>query len=221
MSKFFLFVFLWWIVGNPFIAALVLILIIYFIDRRYIGLFPSLTKPFKRNQRLSRLLQELRSQPHNTSAKLEAARIYTEKKKYSEALKYLLEVKPVMEDSADVLSEIGLCYLKLNDLDKGEQYILQALEKNPKVKYGDPYLKLGEAFAEVNANKAVAYLQQFKDIHSSSCEAYVRLGAIYQSLGLTQEAKKAYQEAVDIYQGLPKYKRKAERRWALIAWTKK
>jgi tetratricopeptide (TPR) repeat protein len=221
LSKFFLFGFLWWILGSPLLAAIVLLLILYFIDRRYIGLFPSLTKPFRRNRRLSKLLQELRMQPHYTSAKLDAARIYIEKKKYAEAMKYLNEVKPIMEDSADVLYELGLCHLKLGDLQQGEALCLQALALNPRAKYGEPYLRLGEAFLKADTEKALAYLEQFKDIQSSSCEAYVKLAQIYQSIGRQQDAKNAYQEAVLIYKSLPKYKRKVERRWALIAALKK
>ncbi len=220
MSKFILFGLLVWITGNPFVAILLLLLIFYVIDRRFIGLTPSLTKPFQRNRKLSKLKQELRLQPHYTSAKLEAARIYIDKKKYAEARQYLNEVKPVMEDSADVLSELGLCCVKMGDLEQGEALILQALEINPKVKYGDPYLWLGEAYAATDPNKALRYLNAFQDIHSSSCEAYVRLAQIYQRMGQTSEAKAAYREAVDIYKSLPKYKRKAERRWALIAQLK-
>lgn len=220
MSKFILFGMLWWIIGNPFLAILVMLLIIYFIDRRYIGMLPSLFKPFHRNRRLSKLNQELRLQPHYTSAKLESARIYIEKKQYKRALSLLNEVKPVMDESADVLYELGLCHLKLGDLELGEQYCLQAVEINPRVQYGGPYLRLGEAFASSNTDKALHYLEQFKTIHSSSVEAYVRLAQIYSSIDRREEARSAYREALDIYKSLPKYKRKSERRWALAAWLK-
>ena len=53
MGKFIGFVLLWQLLGNPFIAILVLLVIGYFLERRFIGLTPSIGKPFKRNRRLS------------------------------------------------------------------------------------------------------------------------------------------------------------------------
>jgi uncharacterized protein HemY len=50
MSKFILFSLLWWLVGNPFLALLILVVVIYALDRRFVGIFPSLTKPWKRRR---------------------------------------------------------------------------------------------------------------------------------------------------------------------------
>lgn len=216
MSKFFLFALIWWLVGNPFIAFIVLLVLLYFLDRRFIGLSPSLMKPFRRNRRLSRLKRELALAPHHAANKLEAARLYIEKDKYSEALELLEQVSGVYE-SADVLYEIGLCRLKLGQLDEGKRIILQSLELNPRVKYGEPYLRLGEAFAPIAPDEAIQYLEQFKQINSSSCEGGYRLGRLYDRLGNSAEAKRAYGEALHIYRGLPRYKRKEERRWAILS----
>ncbi|WP_438447947.1 tetratricopeptide repeat protein [Gorillibacterium sp. sgz5001074] len=220
MGKFFLFLILWRLIGNPFIAIVVILAIFYVLDRRFIGLSPSITRPFKRNRRLSAVRRELESRPHDTRSKLEAARLLMEKKKYREALDYLEQVLPVMDDSAEVLVETGICRLKTGDTEGGEASILQGLELNPRVHYGEPYLRLGEAFKTSDPEKAVRYLQQFREVHSSSCEAYYRLGQLYELMGRKSEAADAYAEAVRIYRGLPKYKRKSERKWALLARMK-
>jgi tetratricopeptide (TPR) repeat protein len=217
MSKVLLFSALWWITGNPFIAIVILLVILYWLDRRFIGLTPSIARPIKRRQRLNQLNRDIKLQPHLTSAKLELARIFLEKKRYAEALPLLEDVQRVMEDSPDVLYEIGLCRLKAGQTEEGERLIIQALEKNPRVKYGEPYLRLGETFAERDPDKAVKYLEQFHDVHSSSCEAYYLLGKLYKRMGRTEEARSAFKETLDIYRALPKYKRKSERRWALLA----
>lgn len=216
MSKFFLFALLWWLVGNPFLALIVLLVVLYFIDRRFIGLSPSLTAPLRRNRRLSRLKRELLLSPHNATSKLEAARLYIEKGKYAEALELLEQVSSIY-DSADVVYEIGLCRLKLGQLEEGERLILQSLESNPKVKYGEPYLRLGEAFAPEKPDKAIGYLEQFRGMNSSSSEGSYKLGRIYERLGHREEAKRAYAEALLVYRGLPRYKRRAERRWAFLS----
>jgi tetratricopeptide (TPR) repeat protein len=221
LGKFFIFSLLWWLTGNPFLAILVLLAIVYVLDRRFIGLTPSLFRPFKRNRRLSAVKRELESHPHDTRSKLEAARLLMEKNKYREALVYLEQVQPVMDDSAEVLVETGLCKLKTGETEDGEAFILRGLELNPRVHYGEPYLRLAEAFKSSDPEKALRYVVQFREVHSSSCEAYFRLGQLYELMGRKEAAKDAYEETARIYRGLPKYKRKSERRFALLAQWKK
>ncbi|PTX53763.1 tetratricopeptide repeat protein [Melghirimyces profundicolus] len=215
MGKFFTFSILWFLTGNPFVALLILFLIIYLLDRRFVGVFPSLTKPFRRNGRIRRLKQGLRLNPHHTSDKRELAHLLMEKKQYREALSYLREVRKAMPDSAEVRADIGLCHLKTGNLREGEQEILAALEADPRVYYGEPYLRLGEALRSKDREKALYYLEKFREIHSSSCEAYYRLGRVYSDLDQPEKSRHAYQEAIEIYRSLPKYKKRSERPWAL------
>ncbi|WP_127579195.1 tetratricopeptide repeat protein [Paenibacillus koleovorans] len=221
MGKILVFFLLWRFLGNPFLALLVLLVVLYLIDRRFIGLTPSLTKPFRRNRRLSQLRNELAANPHDSRSKVEAARLLIEKKKFAEAHGMLEQVLPIMEDSAEIRYELGLCKLMLGETAEGEKLIRDSLERNPRLKYGEPYLKLGEAFATSKPEQAVQDLQQFRSVQSSSCEAYFRIGVLYERLGRKQEAAEAFRETGNIYRSLPKYKRKSERRWALLAALKK
>jgi tetratricopeptide (TPR) repeat protein len=220
LSKIFVFSLLWYLTGNPFLAILILLVIFYVLDRRYVGIMPNIFRPIQLSRKASRLRQELLSNPHNTSSKLELARILIERKQYKDAVHYLELAMDIMEDSADVHYELGLCYLKLGELSKGERLMLKAFELNPKVKYGEPYLRIGEALAAVNPEKAIAYLEQFREVHSSSCEAYYRLGQMYQQLGRVDDAKRAFRDTLDIYRGLPRYSKRKQRRWALLARLK-
>jgi len=212
-----LFGLLWLLLGNPFVAILVLLLLLYFLDRSFIGLSPSFMKPIRRSRRLSRALQDIRERPFDVSAKQEAARLYMEKKRWGDARRLLEEIMPAMEHSAEVTCDLGICRVKTGDLEQGERDVRKALEMNPRVRYGEPYLRLAEAFAEADSERAVAALHQFREANSSSCELYYRLGRLYDALGRKAEAKAAYAEAVDVYRALPRYKRKTERRWALLS----
>ncbi|MCI3923915.1 tetratricopeptide repeat protein [Paenibacillus sp. TRM 82003] len=212
-----LFGLLWLLLGNPFVAILVLLLVLYFVDRQFIGLFPSVTRPLKRNRRLKAALQDIRERPFDLSAKQEAARLYMEKRRWSEARRLLEDLMPAMPQSAEARCELGICRVKTGELELGEQDIREALEMNPRVRYGEPYLRLAEALAPVDSERAIEVLKQFGDANSSSCELYYRLGRLYETLGRKEQAKEAYREARDVYRALPKYKRKTERRWALFA----
>ncbi|MGP0583610.1 tetratricopeptide repeat protein [Paenibacillus timonensis] len=221
MSKVFLFLFLSWLLGNPFLAIIVLLLIVYFIDRRYVGLFPSLSKPLKRGRSISRLRQQLAASPFDVSAKRELARLLLERKKFAEAHRLLEEAKEASETSAEFWDDLGTACLGLGQIEEGEAHMLHALSLNERVKYGQPYLRLASAFRERDPQKALQYAARFGEIQSSSSEAYYLLGSLYQSLGSKEEAKQAFDESIAIYRSLPKYKKRQERRWALRSFLKR
>ena len=217
LSKFFLFSFLLYITRNPIIAIILLLVILYVLDRRYVGLTPSLFKPFSRNRRINRLKEELRANPHASTSRFELARLYAAQKKYNEALGHLEQIERAMEESADYHFEVGVCHLKLGRIEAGEAHIHRALELNSRVGYGDPYLQLAEAYRTIEPEKAITMLEQFRQVNSSSCEAYYRLGQLYDQLGRAEDARRAYRETLEIYRSLPKYNKRKQRRWAILA----
>ncbi|GGF98404.1 tetratricopeptide repeat protein [Paenibacillus abyssi] len=221
MSKFLLFPLLWWIFGNPFVAIIVLLVILYFLDRRFIGLSPSLVKPLRRRSQIAKLRQQLLLNPNDITAKQDIARLLIEKKSYREARKWLESVGNVMEHSAEYWDDLGTVYLHTGDKARGEEAIQRAVAINPRVKYGQPYLRLAALHSKSDADRAIRYLDEFRTIHSSSCEAYYRLGEIYKLLGRTEEAKQAFGEALLIYRSLPKYKKRQERKWAIRSLIRK
>jgi tetratricopeptide (TPR) repeat protein len=222
LGKVFIFSIFWWITGNPFVAMLIILLLLYFLDLRFVRLFPDITKPYRRWRRISSLKNQLRLNPHDTSAKLEVARLLMEKGQYPEALTYLDDISSLMQDSPEYLSDKGICLLKVGRIEEGTQLIEQALRANPRVKYGEPYIRMGEAYAKQHqTEKALASLEELTKINMSSCEVYYKLGVLYTELNQREKAKQSFREAVEVYRGLPSYKRREERRWALMAWFKK
>ncbi|MGZ4164531.1 MAG: tetratricopeptide repeat protein [Tumebacillaceae bacterium] len=221
MSNFFIFSLLWGLTGNPIIAILVLLAIVYFVDRRFVGFMPSMIKPFVQRSRMSQLRNTIRLSPHDTSSKLDLARLLIEKKRFEEAAQLLQTASKVMPDSAEVLYDLGYCQLKLGQVVEGESLLLKALEINPRVRYGEPYLRMSEAVAATQPEKAMRYLEEFRGIHSSSIEGYYQMGQLYTALGNKQQAQQAYSEALAIYRGLPPYKKRSERKWAWMSRFKK
>ncbi|RXZ81194.1 hypothetical protein EBB07_15995 [Paenibacillaceae bacterium] len=221
MGKFILFPLLMWIFGYPFIAIIVLLIIVYFIDRRFIGLSPSFVKPLRRRSQIAKLRQQLLLNPNDVTAKQDIARLLLEKKSYAEARKRLESIGDKLAHSAEYWNDLGVAYLHTGSETEGEAYILKALELNPRVKYGEPYLRLAAVHFKTSPDKAIAYLEQFRTIQSSSCEAYYRLGNLYAQLGNLSEANRAYAESWQVYQTLPKYKKRQERGWALRSRLKK
>ncbi|CAI6080470.1 tetratricopeptide repeat protein [Cohnella sp. JJ-181] len=218
MKLFFLFVLLSWLLGNPFLALIVLLVILYLLDRRFLGITPSLMKPFRRRGRVNRLRRQLLVNPHDTPSKSELAHELIGMRKYEEARGLLAGMEERMENSAEYWSELGQCELALGWLEEGDRHMRTALGINPRVKFGMPYLLLGDAWAGRDDEKALAYLREFQDAHSSSCEAYYLLGRIYDRLGDRAASKQAYRDCIGVYRTLPRYMKRRERRWALLAY---
>lgn len=217
----FLFFALTWLLGNPIVAIIVLLLILYALDRRFVGISPSLLKPLKRNSRIRKLKGIIAASPNDVSAKVELARLLIDRKKYSEALRLLEPLQTVLDDSAEYWDDLGQALAATGRRAEGETAMLRALKLNPKVKYGAPYLRLATMSVTDNQEKALAYLRSFQDIHSSSCEAYYRLAEVYSRMGRKADAKSAAEEGLRVYRSLPKYRKRAERGWALRLLIKK
>ncbi|GAB6926048.1 hypothetical protein JCM10914A_00310 [Paenibacillus sp. JCM 10914] len=206
---------LFYIIGNPLIAIVVLLLILYFLDRRFVGVFPSLSKPIKRARNISKLRAQIAASPSDVSSRHELARLLIERRKYTEALKILESISNHYQDSAEYWDDVGTARLRTGNLVQGEADILHALKLNSRVKYGRPYLRLADALSDSDREKALRYLEQFHSSHSSSSEAYYLLGYTYQLVGKPENAKTSYKESIDVYRSLPKYKKRQERKWAV------
>lgn len=221
MIKIFGFFLLYRLFGNPFIALLVLLVILYFLDRRYVGILPSISKPFRRGRQISKLRTTISLNPNDVSSKFELARLLSERKRYSESKELLTAIADRYEQSAEYWVELGYVNLKLGLLPEGEAQMLQGLEINRRAQYGQPYLRLAEAFRTTDQDKALHYVGQFQEIQSSSSEAYYLAGSMYKILGRTEDARQAFTESIAIYRSLPKYKKRQERGWALRSYFAK
>lgn len=209
------------VTGNPILAIIIVFLIIYLLDRRFIGLTPSALGPMRRQLRARTLQRDLSLNPHDTSAKLDLASIYVLKRQYNKALTLLESLPPSIALDPDVLYEKGLCVMNLTDVSEGEEWILAALEKNPNLHYGDPYLKLANALANKDPTRAMKYLSHFQAMNYSSCESEYRMAKLLVRLGDQRKAKDAYRRCLETYRSLPRFRKRTERRYALLAWFKR
>lgn len=217
MGKFFVFYLIYRLTGNPILAILLIVLVYYFIDRRYIGLLPSLLKPFRRQMRMSNLERQLHLNPHDQSARHDLAQLQMQRRRYQSALTLLAALPASMQESADVLYDTGACQLALGQTARGEELVLRALAKEPRLRYGEPYLKLATALAATQPEKALQYVTESQKLNISSCESYYRMAQLYKRFGDSHAAEEARKQCLDTYRTLPRFRKRTERRWALFA----
>ncbi|WNS45685.1 tetratricopeptide repeat protein [Paenibacillus sp. MMS20-IR301] len=221
MIKFLGVLLLFQLVGNPFLALIILFAVLYFLDRRYVGIMPSIAKPFRRSRQISKLRTTIAMSPNDVTAKFDLARLLTERKRYSESKELLTAIADRYETSAEYWVELGYANLKLGQLPEGEAQMLKGLDINRRAQYGQPYLRLAETFRHTDQDKALFYVSQFQEIQTSSSEAYYLAGSMYKALGRSEDASRAFAESIAIYRSLPKYKKRQERGWALRSYLAK
>lgn len=218
MIKVLAFFLLWRLFGNPFLAIIFLLVVFYLLDRRFVGITPSIVKPLRRFGLIRRLRQQVNMNPNDIPAKHELGRLLIERKRYKEAKEWLMPLQDALGHSAEFWDDLGTCLAQLGETEAAEAAINNALSINPRVKYGSPYLRLASLYAKTNPETAIGHLQSFRMIQSSSCEAYYRLAKLYSQLGRRNDAKQALTECGNIYRSLPRYKKRQERKWALLAF---
>lgn len=220
MLKFFLFSLLWTLTGNPILAIILIIIIYYAIDRRYIGLLPSIFKPFKTLSRISNLRRILTLNPHDMSTRYELAHLYLERRQFKTSLALLEDLSISMQSEPYVIADLGICNLALGRLEIGEEMVVRAMSLDKNTQYGEPYLRLATALASVDATKALGYLSRFQSQNSSSCESFYRLGVLHKQLGDDTKAKEAFRQCRQTFRMLPRFRKRKERRWVILALFK-
>lgn len=216
-GKFLFFYLALMLTGNPIVAIILVLVIYYIIDRRYIGLFPSVIRPFRQAMRISNLEKQLALNPHDMPARYDLAQAYMERHRYQKSLNLLEGLPPSMKESPEGMYDMGACELSLGQLETGEKRILAAMANKPDLRYGEPYLKLATAMATVNPERALFYLTEFQSKNFSSCESYYRLALLQKQFGRHKEAKQALLQCLEIYRSLPRFRKRVERRWAVLA----
>lgn len=217
VAKFLFFYLALMLTGNPILAIVLVLVVYYLIDRRYIGLFPSIVKPFRRMLRISNLEKQLAVNPHDMPVRYDLAQAYMERGKFARALELLEALPPSMQENPEGMYDIGVCELSLGRMEAGEARILKAIALNGDLRYGEPYLKLATATATVNPKKALEYLTEFQRKNFSSCESYYRLALLHRRFGNRSETRQALQKCIETYHSLPRFRKRVERRWVVLA----
>ena len=221
LRNIFLFSILTMLFGNPLIAILIIVAIYLAFDVRYLGVTRRLFGLIQDESTIRDLKQQVAINPSNASALKDLGRLCVRKKRYQTARHYLEQAIDRLEDSDEANYFLGRAYLKTGREDEGIARIHKALALNPRLLYGEPYLRLGEYYLEHDKRtKALNMLNHFKEIHSSSSEGFYQLGLLYLKLDDHEKAQEMFRKAYEVFKVSPWYKKKIDRPWAWKAWLK-
>lgn len=215
MRNLFLFFFITLLTGSPLIALLVILALYLAFDYQFVGISRHLFRRFRLGAEIRSLARELVINPHDAAARSDLGRLLVKARRYTEAVPHLEKAMERLADSEETTCDLGLAHLWTGKPEDGERLIRSALERNPKFRYGEPYLRWGEYLLHAGKVKEAAeVLEKFRTIHSSSVEGLYLLGEAYRRDGRREKAVEVYRTALQIFRQSPGYRRRAERLWA-------
>lgn len=217
MSRFLLFN-LFWFLGDKGWMLILLLLVLYFIENRFLGILPNVTRFFKRRGTAKRLMRELKINPSNAASAIELGVVFFEKKKYEKALTYLEKAYERVKDSERLELYRGMTYMELGREREGVEALSNAISINEGAGYGIAYVYLLKHQLESGAtdtSKTLEYEKQFW--RYANTENLYKMGKVYKKLGDRKKAKEMFDKALKEYSYCPKNLRKLHRKWALLA----
>jgi tetratricopeptide (TPR) repeat protein len=203
--------------NNP-IMALILIFIIYaVIDRRFIGSLPDFSKAFQNWRKTAALKQELECTPSPGRIYYELGALQVERGKMEEGRSNLEKAHELISEHPDIEYYLGVARIKTNALDEGKAALEYAIQLNPKVKYGFPYIYLIEYSLKKHESQEQIDEYMDKIYSNSNPQLLYELGIIFQKEGYTEKAREMFQEVRSSLKQCPSFMKKQYRYFAIMA----
>ncbi len=214
MSKFLVFYILMLVTRNPLLALLIVLILYFVLDRRYIGLLPDFSAPLRTRREISRLKREVMLNPHNAEALSDLGRDLVRLHRHREGVEYLDRALDKMSDIPETRFYLGLGYLYLKDLDRAKEHLEKAVQLDPRYRYGEPYLRLGDYYRDINnLDEALKSYEAFTGIHTSSSEGFFKIGELCLLRGDPEKARGYFQKSIFAFRGSPVHKKRIDRPW--------
>lgn len=206
---------------NPIITLLLIFVIYAVIDRRFIGFLPDFSKLFQNVRKTAALKQQLGYTPSPGRIYYELGALQVERGKMAEGRNNLEKAHELITDHPDIEYYLGVARIKTNALEEGKAALEYAIQLNPKVKYGFPYIYLIEySLKKQEAQEQVdEYMDKVNEF--SNPQLLYELGVIFQKEGYKDKAKEMFQEVQLSLKQCPSFMKKQYRYYAIMAAVRK
>lgn len=222
IRSFYLFYIISLFTGNPFLAIAAVIIIYVFIDRYYLGFLSGFTKKLKRGSQIRVGLGELSVNPQNARAAYSLGVLYFERNRFKDALKYLEHPRLKEDRTAGYYNYLGMTLMELGRVEEGKDYILSALELDPRAGYGLPYIYLieDELRNGIPDRSRVDDMEQ-KMQRFSNTENLYKMGMVFKKYKDREKAGMFFSKALIEYSYCPRGVKRLHRKWAILSQIQK
>ncbi len=184
----------------------------------WVGRLPDLFGPWRRWQQERALRDLLATNPHDLNARTDLAGLVAERNP-AEAKELLGEVLRRYPEQALPHYWLGVACLRSGDLAGGQAAIDAALERRRDLRWGEPGLVLGDAYAAAGRHaEAIRAYERALHVHGSYAEVWFKAGQAAKAGGDAARARHFWQSTLRTTQGAPPFKRRKDRLWRWRAW---
>jgi tetratricopeptide (TPR) repeat protein len=202
------------VIGNPLVALLIVLAIIYLGQAQFTGRYVRPIAFLQSRREIAGLRITLETNPEDASAHNDLGRILALKGIFVEALPHLEKAHRRSPEAVETAFFYGYTRLALGEEDEGLALIEEALEKKPRMRYGEPYLLTGDVYEKRGRwDAAIPWYETFTRLNTESVEGFYKLGRCYAEMGRAGDARAAFAGAVAAYRQAPRYIRRSARPW--------
>lgn len=217
MNKFIIFVLLSYLTGNPLLVLVIMLLVIFFVERRYVGILPDVFEPWRRAKRTRQLKRDIAINPANAESYLELGEAYFRQGKYEHALSFLESASGKMEGHPLFHFYLGASYYQCGRIKEGKAELEKAIRANPKVSLGEPYVYLVKIYLE--EGQPVEKIEHVfeKLLSYGSPRVFYQAGRQFLSGNDRERARRLFRETIESYEACRGSLRRKYRRWAFLS----
>lgn len=221
MSSWMLWILLSWILGNPLLAAVILLAVWWLGDRATFRVLPDPLRLFGRRGRIATLRRTLAANPHDRRSRLELANLLLDARRPRQAAEVLAPNVEAGDDDVHTSFAMGSALARTGAYDRAEAFLAAARAREPSFRMGEIDLEVGRMrLRKGDAAGAVEPLRRVVAERPGTVEGRYLLARALAALGDARGAAGARDEAWREYVTLPRFRRQHERpfAWRIRPW---
>lgn len=206
-----------WIAASYFLRypQLLVGVALFFALRRFI---PDPVVWMQTASRISSLRRDVAANPANVTARRDLASIYLQRLRPRTASRLIEEALTREPKNAELLYLQGLARYKAGDAAGAIGPLVEAVQIDARVRFGEPYLVAGDALAKLGRwEEAEDAYERYTNANSSSVQGLTKLARAQRERGAKDVALTTLQNATQTWAHLPGYMKRKELGWWLRA----
>lgn len=204
----------YWAVDHPAVLGAIVVLVL---ARRWI---PDPWLWLRSVGRVRALKSQIEANPANVTARRDLARIYLDRLRPGAALTLIDQARERDQHSAELLYLRGLALHRKGRHEEALAPLVEAVERDGRISYGEPYLVAGDALSELGRHEeAVDAYDRYVETNSSSIQGWTKLALAHRRAEEPKEATEALREASETWSQLPWFSRRKQVGWLLRCWV--
>ena len=173
---------------------------------------------FRQRQNFKRYLHSSTVNPRDADAHVQLALIYLQRKQDAKALEHLNKAFEIDPEEIDANYELGRVARRKKELQQALDHFSVVVEQNDKHSLSEIWREIGATYMEAGMfAEAREALETFTARRPFDTEGLYYFGKVLKSLGETEKAREAFEQAVEAAKNAPRHRRHEIMHWGKLA----